>query len=91
MRNLEQYVQQLNAYSQIFNKPVMYIDKLTPVQFQQLADGLENNLSPENLTCDGELRGAVLMKRARMLQGAKAELLKLAKLRGICIKEPSYW
>ena len=46
MRNLEQYVQQLNAYSQIFNKPVMYIDKLTAAQFQQLADGLENNLSP---------------------------------------------
>ena len=40
----------------------------------ELADRLASALSPENLCCDGELRGAKLRAKAKLLNGAKAEL-----------------
>ena len=48
--------------------------KLTGPQKQTLADRLATSLSPECLTCDGELRGAKLRARANLLHKAKAEL-----------------
>jgi hypothetical protein len=41
-------------------------------------DDLENDLSPENLTCDGELRGAKLVQKANKLKAAYSELQTLS-------------
>jgi len=43
----------------------------------EIADRLASCLSPEVLTCDGELRGAKLAKKAKMLQAAKQELINM--------------
>jgi hypothetical protein len=48
--------------------------KLTGPQKTTLANRLSSSLSPECLTCDGELRGAKLRARANLLHKAKAEL-----------------
>lgn len=48
--------------------------KLTGAQRVVLAQWLSCSLSPENLCCDGELRGAKLQAKARLLHKAKDEL-----------------
>ena len=50
------------------------IKALTPKDKQDLADMLAGALSPENLCCDGELRGAPLRAKAKMLNDAKRDL-----------------
>jgi hypothetical protein len=77
MKNLQSYVEQKNFYRKLFNKPLYNITALTPGQAQELHDDLDNDLSPENLTCDGEVRGAALQRKSRMLHGAQAELIKM--------------
>ena len=74
MLNLKQYVDQKNFWNRIAKRPLMDAESLTREQIVYLLDCLECDLSPENLCCDGELRGAALRKKERMLHGAKREL-----------------
>ena len=69
MRNLTAYLDQKNQWNSIFGKPALQY----PKDRQHILDMLESDLSPENLTCDGELRGQALMKRAKLLQSALKE------------------
>jgi hypothetical protein len=41
---------------------------------QRIAESLDSDLSPENLTCDGEVRGAQLQAKYRFLTRAAEEL-----------------
>jgi hypothetical protein len=77
MKNLQSYIDQKNLFRTFFKKPLYNIKSLTPALAQELHDELENDLSPENLACDGELRGAALQRKARMLNGAQAELVRM--------------
>ena len=69
MLNLSAYLDQKNRRRSIFGKPALQY----PRDRQHILDMLESDLSPENLTCDGELRGQALMKRAKLLQSALKE------------------
>lgn len=51
-------------------------------------DRVLTDLSPENLSCDGELSGAQVRKRAREL---KAEWKELEKLFGRRVSESDVW
>lgn len=53
-------------------------------QFQTLAAAL----SPENLACDGELRGRALVAKAKRLRG---EWAKLEKAVGRRVSEDEVW
>ena len=48
--------------------------ELTDGNKKELAQRLLSALSPENLCCDGELRGAKLRAKANLLNAAKADL-----------------
>jgi hypothetical protein len=74
MKHLTKYIAQRNVMAAIFKQKVYDVKKLTAEDKQELIDRIEGDLSPENLCCDGELRGAMLQAKARMLYGAKAEL-----------------
>jgi hypothetical protein len=50
------------------------IKSLSAEDKKRLAQRVLSALEPECLTCDGELRGAKLQAKARMLQQAKADL-----------------
>jgi hypothetical protein len=50
------------------------VKNLTAEDKKDLADCLASALSPENLCCDGELRGAKLQAKAKILNNAKKEL-----------------
>ena len=41
---------------------------------RKLADRLSSDLSPEALTCDGEIRGAKLLAKSKFLNAVKKEM-----------------
>jgi len=72
---IEQYVKQKNEWNAIFGNKVLTLN--TTSDRQRIADMLESDLSPENLTCDGEVRGQALQQKARFLNRAAEELLSI--------------
>lgn len=90
MKNLKQYVDQRNFWLELKNKPIMDATNLSAKQIQDLFESLQCDLSPENLCCDGELRGVALKRKSNMLNGALRELRKEADRRGVAIKE-NFW
>ena len=69
---LEQYVEQKNSWGKIFGKPALSL--LNAKDRQSIANSLDADLSPENLTCDGEIRGAQLQAKYRYLTRCAQEL-----------------
>ena len=69
---LEQYVEKKNSWGKLFgSKP---LSLLNAKDRQAIADSLDADLSPENLTCDGELPRSVVQARYKMLTRAAQEL-----------------
>lgn len=77
MSQLTTYIAQANVYRRLFRQPVLDPQNLSAADVQYLLDRIEGDLSPENLTCDGELRGHALKVKHRMLLGAQKELARL--------------
>lgn len=82
--SLLKFIQQENEMHILFDRKAagkpLYpedTDLLLDRHKKELADQLASSLSPENLTCDGELRGAKLRAKANMLNKAKAELVAM--------------
>ena len=69
---LEQYVDQKNSWGKMFgSKP---LSLLNAKDRQRIAESIDSDLSPENLTCDGELSRSVVNARYKMLTRAAQEL-----------------
>jgi hypothetical protein len=75
MRSLKAYVDQKNAWNAIFKGRQLDIDN--PADRQRIASMIDSDLSPENLSCDGELSRSAVNAKYRQLQAAAKELLKL--------------
>jgi hypothetical protein len=72
---LEQYVENKNKWRAIFNqKPLSLLNKQDR---QAIADGIDSEMSPENLTCDGELPRSVVQLKMRNLTRCAEELLSI--------------
>ena len=70
--NLEAYVDNLNRWGAIFgSRPVSL---LNAKDRQRIADNISGQLSPENLTCDGELSRGEVQNKYRMLMRVRQEL-----------------
>lgn len=69
---LEQYVERKNKWRAIFNQPALSL--LNAKDRQTIADGIDGELSPENLTCDGELPRSVVQLKFRELTRCAQEL-----------------
>jgi hypothetical protein len=75
MKNLQKYVDQKNVWATIFGQPAL---DLNVAQDRQLiADSIDSDLSPESLTCDGELSLAQVRARFQTLTCAADELKAL--------------
>lgn len=81
MTNLQRFVVERNTLNQIFSrsKKVHLLSLNNAKDRKEIRDCLEGELSPENLCCDGELNGRMLMNKARYLNGAMEELNVLDK------------
>lgn len=75
MRSLRAYVEQKNRWNAIFKGRQLDVDN--PADRQAIADMIDSELSPENLTCDGELSRSQVQARYRQLKAAAQDLLKL--------------
>ena len=75
MKALQAYIDQKNKWNAIFKGRQYEIT--TAAGRQQVADSLDADLSPENLTCDGELPRSQVQARYRQLSAAARELQKL--------------
>ena len=75
MKELKEYVNQKNSWNALFNKKGMSLSSAE--DRQRIADMIDSDLSPENLTCDGELpRGTVIARHKQLTRVAK-QLLAL--------------
>jgi hypothetical protein len=75
MKALNEYVAQKNAWGKLFNSAPL--DLNSAQDRKTIAISIDSELSPENLTCDGELsRSAVQAKYTKLMTVAK-QLQKL--------------
>jgi len=75
MKALEKFVEQKNHWNSFFNGPQYNLNSYK--DRQALADMIDASLSPENLTCDGELPRAEVQRRYNELMTAAKQLKQL--------------
>jgi hypothetical protein len=75
MRTLQAYVESKNKWRAIFGSAPLSLDSAT--DRQRIAETIDCELSPENLTCDGELPRTEVNRRYKELTGAAKDLIKL--------------
>lgn len=70
MKALNTYLEERNRIARLFkSRELSY-----PQDRQKIIQMVEGDLSPENLTCDGELSRGAVMKRLRFLQAVQVDL-----------------
>jgi hypothetical protein len=75
MKDLNQYVARKNEWNAMFKGRVY--DLSIALDRQAIANSIDADLSPENLTCDGELPRAQVIARAKFLNKAAEQLMAL--------------
>jgi len=75
MRALQKYIDQKNQWNAIF-KGTQY-EVATAEGRKHVAQAIDSDLSPENLSCDGELPRGQVQARYRALTAAATDLVKL--------------
>lgn len=73
--SLAKYVESKNRWRAMFGKPELDIKNAE--DRQQIAEMIDADLSPENLTCDGELSGSQVQSKYRMLCKAAEDLYRV--------------
>jgi hypothetical protein len=75
MKALQAYVDQKNKWNAMFRGE--QFETKTAKGRKRVAQSLDADLSPENLTCDGELPRAEVARRYKALTKAAQELVQL--------------
>ena len=75
MKALNHYVAQANVMRKLFKQPLFDLD--SGLSRKMIAGKISSDLSPENLTCDGELSRAQINKRYNKLTKAAEQLEQL--------------
>jgi hypothetical protein len=75
MTALQAYINQKNKWNAIFKGEQFELE--TARGRERVAESLDADLSPENLTCDGELSRAEIVRRHKVLTAAATELARL--------------
>lgn len=73
--NLEQYVERKNSWGRIFNSKQFSL--LNAKDRQSIANSIDADMSPENLTCDGELSRNQVRDRVMYLTSCADQLLAI--------------
>ena len=74
MKALEKFLKDKNHWTSFFKGPQYSLN--TAQERQAVADMIDSALSPENLTCDGELSSAEVNRRYKELMTAARQLKK---------------
>ena len=73
--NIEQYVERKNSFAKLFGSRELSL--LIAKDRQHIANCIDADLSPENLTCDGELSGSQVRQRQAYLFRCAEELISI--------------
>jgi hypothetical protein len=76
MKHLLQFVKQRNDFNRVIGGSKA-IDLTVAADRQRVADIIDSALSPENLTCDGELSASQVRSRYKELTAVAKELQAL--------------
>lgn len=79
MKALQNYIDNKNKYMSLFRgqRTESLYEVQTAAGRKRVAESIDSELSPENLTCDGELPRSQVQARYRALTGAAQDLIKL--------------
>ena len=77
MKALNALIKQENDWASIFNSKFVAYEVATAQGRERVAKMIDAKLSPENLSCDGELPRAEVQRRYRALTPAAQDLIKL--------------
>ena len=75
MKALQAYIDQKNKWNALFKGE--QFETKTARGRQRIAEALDADLSPENLSCDGELPRAEVQRRYKALREAAVQLTAL--------------
>jgi hypothetical protein len=75
MSALTQYLDRKNSFAKIFGNKELSLQNAS--DRKRIAESIDSDLSPENLTCDGELPRSQVQARYKQLTTAAKELIKL--------------
>jgi hypothetical protein len=75
MKALQKYIDQKNQWNAIFNGTQYEV--YTVEGRKRVAQSIDCDLSPENLSCDGELPRSQVQARYRALTAAATDLVRL--------------
>ena len=75
MKALREYVDQKNRFNAVFG--IAPLDLTNAQDRQKIAETIDSELSPENLSCDGELGYGQIQARHQVLSRAGKQLLAL--------------
>lgn len=75
MKELKAYVERKNQIAAIFGEKPLSLN--SAVDRKKIANSIDCELSPENITCDGELPRSQVQARYRLLSRAGAQLQAL--------------
>lgn len=75
LSNIEQYIDQKNQWRAVFGQTPLSLFRQQ--DRQALANSIDSDMSPENLTCDGELSPSAVSKKMRYLTRCAEELLTI--------------
>ena len=75
MKALEKFLKDKNHWNSFFKGPQYTLNSAK--DRQAVADMIDSALSPENLTCDGELPRAEVNRRYKELVNAARDLIRL--------------
>jgi len=77
MRALNAWIDHQNRWNNIFRGNTVVYEVQTAVGRKRVAEAIDAALSPEILTCDGELSRTEVNRRYRELTSAARDLIKL--------------
>jgi len=75
MSALTTYLDRKNSFAKIFGQKELSLQNAS--DRKRIAESIDSDLSPENLTCDGELPRSQVQARYKQLTTAAKELIKL--------------
>jgi len=75
MSALNTYLDRKNAFAKMFGQRVLSLQE--SADRQRIANSIDADMSPENLTCDGELSRSQVQTRYKALMAAAKELKQL--------------
>jgi len=75
MKELKAYVEQKNKWNAIFKGE--QFELISAKGRQRVADSIDADLSPENLSCDGELPRSQVQAKYRQLTRAAEQLISI--------------